>query len=320
MNDFSKLVSIIIPCYNAERWIGEAITSCLKQTYQPIEIIVVDDGSTDDSRAVLRSFGEMIRWVEGKHGGGSQARNLGFSLSEGQYIQFLDADDYLESEKIERQVSFLEEAGSEVVYSDWRHQHHQPDGRIVFGEVQVSGAQSDILEALLGGWWTANMSLLLRREAVLRCGGWDETLGAGQDRDFFISVVISGTEIGYQPGCYSVYRRYGNVTVSTASLRRWLENHRRLLGKAESTLRGSGRLSGRYRRALAQSYFDIARNYYDVDRSMYSRVLTKALSLDPEFSPGGSAFYRLVQRMLGFELAEMLASRKRKVLNALQGG
>lgn len=187
------------------------------------------------------------------------------------------------------------------------------------GEVQVSGVKDDVLESLLSGWWTANMSLLMRRNVILKCGGWDEALGAGQDRDFFISIAISGADIRYQPGCYSFYRRYGDVTVSTASLQRWLDNHWHLLDKAESTLGDNNQLSARYRRALAQSYFSIARNYFDIDRSKYTQALKKALSLEPSFRPGGSAFYRLVRRMLGFELADNLASRKRRVWSALRG-
>lgn len=314
MAELSKLVSVITPCHNAERWVGEAVASCLQQTYQPIEVIVIDDGSTDGSPDVLRSFGAKIRWESVPRHGACYARNRGFSLSEGRYIQFLDADDYLLPEKIERQVSFLEETGADVVYGDWRHQYHQPDGRVVSGGTQVSGFQTDMLESLLGGWWSANMTLLMRREALLHCGGWDEALEAGQDRDFFISIAMSGADIRYQSGCHSVYRRYGNVTVSTASLQRWLESHRRLLEKVESKLKDTGQLKAGYRRALAQSYFSIARNYYDIDRSKYAQMLKKTLSLYPDFRPNGSLIYCFTQRVLGFEMADKLAKYRRSVL------
>ncbi len=318
MTEFSELVSIIIPCYNAERWVSEAISSCLKQTYRPIEIIVIDDGSTDGSLDVLRSFGAEVRWESGPRRGACYARNRGFALSEGQYIQFLDADDYLLPEKIERQVSFLVETGADVVYGDWRDQYHKPDGVIVSGEVRVTGVQDDMLEATLGSWWSANMTFLFRRGVVLQSGGWDESLGAGQDRDFFISIAMTGAGIRYQPGCYSVYRRYGDVTVSTASLQRWLDNQWRLLEKAESKLNDTNRLSVKYRQSLARSYFYIARNYYDIDRSKYAQLIRKVRSLDPSFRPDGSIFYRWVQHALGFELADMLAGHKRKVWNALR--
>src|SRR5262249_3857174 len=158
MIESSNLVSVIMPCYNAARWVGEAITSCLRQTYRPIEIIVVDDGSTDNSPEVLRSFGSKIRWESIPHRGGCYARNYGASLSQGRFIQFLDADDYLLPEKIERQVSFLQETNADVVYGDWRRQHHRPDGRIVLGEIQVPGVQEDVLESLLSSWSSTNMS------------------------------------------------------------------------------------------------------------------------------------------------------------------
>ena len=158
------------------------------------------------------------------------------------------------------------------------------------------------------------MTLLMRREALLHCRGWDEALDAGQDRDFFISIAMSGADIRYQSGCHSVYRRYGNVTVSTASLQRWLESHRRLLEKVESKLKDTGQLKAGYRRALAQSYFSIARNYYDIDRSKYAQMLKKTLSLYPDFRPNGSLIYCFTQRVLGFEMADKLAKYRRSVL------
>src|SRR4029450_6412226 len=136
-----RLVSVIIPCYNAERWIGEGIQSCLNQTYAPIEVIVIDDGSTDRSLEVIKSFGNKIRWETGPNCGGNHARNRGFSISSGHYIQFLDADDYLLPEKIARQVGFLEESGVDVVYGDWRHEHFGPNGSSWLEEIAISGGQ-----------------------------------------------------------------------------------------------------------------------------------------------------------------------------------
>ncbi len=84
--------------------------------------------------------------------------------------------------------------------------------------VAVSGERPDVLTALLANSWVAPCALLFRREIVQRCGGWDESLEAAQDRDFMVSLALSGTRILYQPGCYSIYRHYGNVTVGTKQL------------------------------------------------------------------------------------------------------
>jgi len=88
-------LSVVIPCYNAEKWIARAIESVLVQDGPNLEIMVVDDGSTDGSLEIITSFGDRIRWVSGGNHGASAARNRGLSLSASDYVLFLDADDYL---------------------------------------------------------------------------------------------------------------------------------------------------------------------------------------------------------------------------------
>jgi hypothetical protein len=118
----------------------------------------------------------------------------------------------------------------------------------------------------------------------------------------------------YQPGCYSIYRRYGEITVSTENRQRWLENHTRVLDKALGTLKSVGRLTGRYRKALARSYFALAQNYYDRDRDAFGQVISKVLSLEPNFTVSHSRLYALAQKVLGIRRAEALASWKRRFL------
>src|SRR5476651_2089512 len=110
------LVSIGIPCYNAERWIAGAVESALAQTWGETEVLVVDDGSTDGSAEILRGFGDRIRVERVMNGGVNRARNLLLKGARGEWIQYLDADDYLRPEKVARQI---EEAGAEadVIYS-----------------------------------------------------------------------------------------------------------------------------------------------------------------------------------------------------------
>jgi glycosyltransferase involved in cell wall biosynthesis len=292
-----KLISVIIPCFNAEKWIKEAIDSCLRQTYPTIEIIVIDDGSTDTSLEQIKSYGDRVIWETGPNRGGNYARNRGFALSKGDYIQYLDADDFLLPEKIERQVKFLEESNVDVVYGDWRYQYHHPNGKVNLDGIKISRAQPDVLESLLSGWWVSPACLLFRR--------------AGQDRDFFTSVVMSGAKVGYQPGCYSIYRRYGNVTVSTASKTRYLENHLKILMKNEKVLSQRGLLNPVYKDALAQSYFIIARNYLYSDFSKYTELLKKVLELSPNFtakSTERTVWYSLAQKILGFRYLEKLVA------------
>jgi glycosyltransferase involved in cell wall biosynthesis len=307
------LVSIIIPCFNAKRWVAEAIQSSLGQTYQPIEVIVIDDGSTDQSLEVIRSFGDTIKWESSANRGGNAARNRGIALSQGEHIQFLDADDYILPEKIGRQVACLESTGADVVYGDWRHQHHEADGSTWLEDVAVSGTQEDILASLLSGWWVAPVAVLLRRKAVVQIGGWDESLKAAQDTDLMIRLAMAKPRFQYQPGCESIYRRYGNVTVGTSQPARWLENHLKVLDKASAELARGNRLTANYGHALAVSYFRLARGLFDLDRSAYDRAMARVFQLEPQFQPPGSILYKTVRRLFGFKGAERVACAKRRL-------
>lgn len=114
------LVSIVIPCFNAESTVREAIQSALDQDYPNCEVIVIDDGSTDQSVDVIRTFGESIRWETGPNRGGNVARNRGLELARGTLIQFLDSDDVLYRNRISAMVPAVKENGPAVlVVSGW---------------------------------------------------------------------------------------------------------------------------------------------------------------------------------------------------------
>ena len=316
-----KQVSIIIPCYNAERWIAEAIDSCLQQSYPAVEIIVIDDGSTDKSLDIIKSYGDRLIWRTGENKGGNHARNRGFALSQGEYIQFLDADDYILPKKIARQIDFLEQNNADVVYGDWRHQQHLPSGKTFLEEVKISGEQEDILESLLADWWVSPACILFNRKTVINSGGWDECLKAGQDRDFLISVVVNGASVVYQPGCYSVYRRYGNVTVSSSSKTRYIENQLIINRKVENNLDRLGKLSKKNKEALAQSYFLLARAYIKIAPDKYQELLNKVFSLYPDFkahSDNRTVIYILAQNIFGFKMLEKLVFLSKYSQNLLK--
>lgn len=302
-----KLVSIIIPCFNTSKWLPQAIESCLKQTYSNIEIIVIDDGSTDNSLEIIKSYGNQITWQSIPRSGGNYARNLGLKLASGEYIQFLDADDYILPEKIERQVTFLELTGADVVYGDWQHKFHLADETSFLGEIKISGKQTDLLESLLGTWWVALACILYRRTAIDNSDGWDENLPVAQDRDFFISVVMNGAKVEYQPGCYSIYRYYGNVSVSTSCKSRWIASHCMVMEKAERKLFAVQKLSDNYKRALASCYFDLARDALFIDYSQYLHLLEAALTRYPNFEGNSQQpIYHKVRRILGFRRTEKI--------------
>lgn len=282
----NKLVSIIIPCFNAEQWLTEAIDSCLHQTYPQIEIVVIDDGSTDNSLQIIQSYGDRIIWETGRNQGGNYARNRGFALSTGDYIQYLDADDYLFPDKIKKQVEFLEATTADIVYSNLTYQHHLTNGIIVREDANLLGIPApheDVLECLLIYGNLSPSPYLFRRKIIQSSPGWDEGLKASQDRDFLISLLLNGAKIAYQPGYYSVYRRYGNVTVSTADKTLLWKSSQAVLEKAEAKLTSLDRLYPKYHVALAKAYCLILGLYHDrIDCYSYCQLVGKILHLYPQ--------------------------------------
>jgi glycosyltransferase involved in cell wall biosynthesis len=221
------LVSIIIPCYNAQAYVAEAIQSALNQTYPHCEIIVIDDGSSDGSLEIIKSFGAAIRSESGPNRGGCAARNRGFSLSRGGWIQFLDADDRLAPNKISAQMEALRRQPGcldQIATCAWYHftaTEEFPPTRYAFLERPGSGI--DLLIEL----WLAHGMLnpgcwLISRALAESIGPWDESLSADQDGEYFGRVMLAAHNVVFSPEATVGYRipSAGNVSraISDVSL------------------------------------------------------------------------------------------------------
>jgi glycosyltransferase involved in cell wall biosynthesis len=185
------LVSIVIPTYNSASFIGEAVDSCLAQTYPNCEIIVVDDGSTDGTRDLLESqYGERIRYLYQPNAGPSAARNNGIRAARGAFIQFCDADDQLLPSKIERCMEvFQREPDLGVVYT--RYQHVEVDGKTPAPLADPPLLSGDTFCDLLlsNGNAILTSATLVRREALLEAGLFDERLWCSEDWDLFLRLA-----------------------------------------------------------------------------------------------------------------------------------
>src|SRR5438093_263789 len=165
------LVSILIPCYNAERWIAEAVESALAQTWADKEVIVVDDGSTDRSLEIIRSYDDRVRWETGPNRGGGAARNRLLELSRGDWLQYLDADDYLLPNKIEQQMAVVAARSDvDIVFGPVILEHWSEE--LNRRELLAIPAPHD-LWILLATWGLPQTGATLwRKAAVVEVGGW----------------------------------------------------------------------------------------------------------------------------------------------------
>lgn len=312
-------VSVIIPCYNAEKWLSEAIDSVLAQTYPDIEIVVIDDGSCDRSLEIIQSYSDLLIWRTGENKGANYARNIGFALSSGDYIQYLDADDYLLPDKIAKQVQCLEATDADFVYGDWRYQHHLNSGEIHLGEIRVCGVKEDFLESLLANDRWSNLAPILFQRSIGNRVNWDESLQAAQDRDYLFSVMLAGAKCVYQSGCDSIYRMHQGSTISTASKLRWFKTHCSVMEKAEQKLLAKGLFNDKYRQALATAYWEMGKEYlYSsscqkeddklIPYNNYAAVLDKINRLAPTlFLQNKSKLYKTIYQLLGYQFTEKLS-------------
>lgn len=323
-----ELVSIIIPCFNAEKWLKEALDSCLNQTYQNIEIVIVDDGSTDNSLEIIKSykeqFADKVVYESQPNSGSNPARNKGFSISKGKYILYMDADDYILPERIEKQVRCFQETGADVVFSSVRSQKHLANGTLVLGDPSderyyVEG--DDILECLITCRRFAHtLSPIFTRAVVEQNGGWDEAVKCSQDRDFLLTVAIRGAQFVFLPGCYSVYRQYENEKrVSAISLRKRADSSLMRLRKVETLLIEQNKFE-QYRNALANAYFRNAILYATYcSPKTYFQMLKKVKSLNPDFQPDFSLLpspaYQKLNQFLGFFTAGLFYKYLKNVVS-----
>lgn len=214
----SRRVSVVIPCYNQGRFLAEALQSVFAQTHAQLEIVVVDDGSSDATASIAASFGQRIRFLQQPHKGPSAARNLALASCTGAYLQFLDADDMIEPDKIRAQVAFLEARPDiGIVYSDVRYfSSADPDERAL-GPYSADGvpftpmlwaAPGTMLEKLIDRNVLAINSALMRRQAAAAVGPWNESLSAVEDWEYWIRCAHAGVRFQYQdaPGTLALVR------------------------------------------------------------------------------------------------------------------
>lgn len=247
-------VSIVIPCFNAEAYLGEAIRSALAQTYANVETIVVDDGSTDGTRAVVAAFGGGIRYERQAHRGAPAARNRGISLASGELIQFLDADDLLFPDKLARQVEAMRPLLAGEVFCDGEAvdiESGEPVRRYfprytdtfemcAFQAVQVTAP-------------------LHRKRNLLDVGGFREDLPCAQEKDLHLRLACNGVRFHHLPKVlFRVRRRRDSVS---SSFVRVLDQYERIFVPLRRRMQEAGTLTDERARILAQVMVQAGRHY-----------------------------------------------------------
>lgn len=259
------LVSVVIPNYNYGRFLAQAIDSALAQTYPNVEIIVVDDGSTDDSAEILKSYSDKIRRIKQTNRGVSSARNNGTAASKGELVAFLDADDVWLPEKLEKQVGIFQ-ADDKVGLVHCGMVDFEDNGNLLSEHLDgMNGYVAlDLLRyrrsVILGG----GSAVVVKRKAFEKTGGFDENLRVGEDWEFYYQAA-KHYKVGFVKEVLLKYRLHSNNNFAnnTQSVERMEKD---LLYAYDKIFSADDRLKpiknecyGRIHTIIAGSYFRIGR-------------------------------------------------------------
>ena len=309
----AALVSILIPCCNTERWIGEAIDSALAQTWPAKEVVVLDDGSKDQSLEIIKRFGDRIRFESGPNRGANAARNRLLELAHGDWLQYLDADDYLLPEKVAKQMKLVVARPKiDIVFGPVIMEHrNEAKTRHEFLPIP----EPHDLWILLAQWFLPQTGALLwRKQAIVDVGGWKPNQPCCQEHELYLRLLMADKRFAYHEANGAIYRQWGEHTVSKREKpevhRQRLEIERRL----EDFLRERNQLTAARLRAINQARFETARSAWQYDPTFATEIMGTVCRLEPDFVPGGKAApprYQLVYRLFGFRGAEKFADTLR---------
>jgi glycosyltransferase involved in cell wall biosynthesis len=308
----SPLVSVIIPCYKQAQYLPEAIDSVLAQTYPHVEVIVVNDGSPDDTEAVAQGYGERIRYVARPNGGISAARNSGIAVARGAYLKFLDSDDYLHPEQIARQMEALAGRDDAVSFTACRLFR---DGQPEQYQDHLPQAKALLPELFTGMDWGSILCYLFPRKLVDAVGGFAEGVHHAEDWYFAVRVGMHDPELKLDPriGCY--YRqRAGSASANRTA---WTRSQARLTMQLHDELRAIGRRDwfGPVLLAFEQGIYEGVVSQGIKDPDLLSGLLGRIKELQAREGAGKNGWrFRLLAGTLGYALAERVRAFMVRVL------
>jgi glycosyltransferase involved in cell wall biosynthesis len=308
-------VAVIIPCYNVEALLPRALDSVLAQDHTDLDILCVDDGSTDGTVRVVehyagRSNGRVRLHRQTNQGAGA-ARNAGLARTEGEWVQFLDADDVIGPSKIGHQLKLIAEAASppDLVAGDY--ETAMPDGLLI----QVRSAYGQPWMGLVRTRLGCTCSNLWRRHAVAAAGGWPENLGSSQDYTLLFHMLRNGCTVIWDPDIRTVIHKREAGSISQTGYRANWQRYITLRRTIRDHLAATDPVRHRAEIAAADQHIFMALRIlaqYDVKEAigLYRSALPSGFV--PEESRAISDRYLRFYRWLGFAGAERLVHLMRK--------
>lgn len=317
MTENTPLVSIIVPCYNAEKYLPETLESIFSQTYQNCEVIIVDDGSTDSTSEIIGSLGDRVKAIHENNEGVSAARTKGTNIAKGKYIQYIDADDLIFPDAIGKLVDLLEKTQGEIAYSDYQWLEKADDGEFKPTTIRpkaIEDANPDLELALLNSWWRPMVCLLFRHSFIKDIPWKNENV---QDAFFLFDACAAGARFFHCPGVGAYYR------VHEEGMSRdkfpWFTSVYRRISYIESHWKEKNTMSEARRRGLISAYEDVVKYGKEHDEHLFQNALDSIFSLH-----NSGTYYKAMARILGYRTTERVYKLRmrglRKVIKGIVRG
>jgi glycosyltransferase involved in cell wall biosynthesis len=305
----APLVSVLIPAYNAEKWVRSAILSASSQTWKKTEVIVVDDGSSDNTLLVAKSLeSKRVKVATQINRGASAARNRALGLAQGEYIQWLDADDLLASDKIALQlrVAGSDEAGCVLLSCAYAEFCLQPKrAKFLPNALWRDLSPLDfLLTRFSRHLWMCNSAWLVSRALTDIAGPWDERLSLDDDGEYFARLASKSGGIRFVPEARVFYRRSSSGSLSRSVTNKHCESLllsiRLCIGYLQS-LEDSERTRAAALQFL-QAYIDLSDCFYPDNENLFRQVSELGEELGGELTPPRLSWkYRPIKHAFGWE-------------------
>ena len=282
MTDSSSLVSVILPTYNCAHFLSESVGSILLQTYNPYEVIVVDDGSTDNTKEVLNPFMHRIKYIKLEQNKGlPAARNIGIQSAQGKYIAFIDADDLWLPEKLQTDIEYFgKHPDISMIYS--KHMNIDDKGRVLDGCTKKRLPSGNIFIQLFSEQnFIIPSSVVVQKEVFETTGLFDEQLFNCQDWDMWLRIAfyfkvagINKQLVKYRHNPHSLSKNRNNV----------LKYQKQVIDKTYNTFkdRACGINEKLYKKRLASHFAKVGRYYLRIgNKSLANENFRLSLKYDP---------------------------------------
>jgi glycosyltransferase involved in cell wall biosynthesis len=306
-------VSVIIPAYNAAKTIEETLKSVFAQTYKEIEIIVINDGSIDDTSNKLLGYDGKIKLITTENRGVSSARNTGLQNATGDFIQYLDSDDLLIADKIERQLTILLKECADIAYGNW-YKCYDKDGviyktegieRIIDGNPEIT---------VFENFWCPPAALLYSRAIVEKIGGWKEWLPVVEDARYLLDAVRANGKLVYTPFYVAKYRQHSQGSLSTNNQERFINCIFLNAVDISKNWKAENKESPEHIVALINVFRHCVNVFGKLGNSKTKEAIAMILEIQPNYIPEEKGMLRFISQKLGYLIAERIANLKRRTL------